>query len=170
MRRQTTLLFQQVEVEVLVWQQVLLAAADQNSESVAVAVVSSLFRQHLLDERIAALYDARVARRRALINKTPADEAPALHPDDDISDELLSEPPFLLDEMEMALHARMRLIQRLGLPPQPSEISFDYLARLSPATLERLALGVRRPCQPAGRRGMGPRATILGNLGAPPAP
>lgn len=139
---QTTLLFQQVEVEVLVWQQVLLAAADQNSESVAVAVVSSLLRQHLLDERIATLYDARVARRRALINSTPADEAPALHPDDDISDELLSEPTFLLDEMEMALHARMRLLQRLGLPPQPSEISFDYLARLSPATLERLALGV----------------------------
>ncbi|EKT4468368.1 hypothetical protein QEL93_003800 [Pseudomonas putida] len=139
---QTTLLFQQVEVEVLVWQQVLLAAADQNSESVAVAVVSSLFRQRLLDERIAALYDARVARRRALISGTSADEAPALHPEDDISDELLGEPTFLLDEMEMALHARMRLIQRLGLPPQPSEISFDYLARLSPATLERLALGV----------------------------
>ncbi|MBF8740867.1 dermonecrotic toxin domain-containing protein [Pseudomonas guariconensis] len=139
---QATLLFQQVETEVLVWQQVLQAAPDEASESMAVVIVSSLLRQRLLDERIGKVYDARVARRRALLEGTAADEAPPLQAEDDISDAQLSEPTFLLDELEMALHARMRLLQRLGLPPQPSEISFDYLARLSPATLERLAQGI----------------------------
>ena len=141
---QASLLFQQVETEVLVWQQVLRAAPDEASGSVAVATVSSLLRQHLLDERIARMYDARVARRRALSEGTPPEAAPLLDADDEISDAQLSEPTFLLDEIEMALHARIRLLQRLGLPPQPDAISFDYLGRLSPATLERLAHGVQQ--------------------------
>jgi len=139
---QASLLFQQVETEVQVWQQVLKAQPDDASDKVAISVGGSLLRQRVLDERIGALYDARVARRRALNGGSPAEQAPALHEDDDISDTQLTEPTFLLDELEMALHARIHLRERLELPPQPSEISFDYLARLSPETLERLAQAV----------------------------
>ncbi|MGO0694378.1 NEL-type E3 ubiquitin ligase domain-containing protein [Pseudomonas guariconensis] len=135
---QASLLFQQVETQVLVWQQSLNAAPGDASDKVAISICRSLLRQQLLDERISNLYDARVARRKALIAGRSADETP-LHAVDDISDTQLREPTFLLDELEMALHARMRLRERLELPPQPGEISFDYLAQLSPATLDQLA-------------------------------
>lgn len=136
---QASLLFQQIETEVQVWQQVLNASPGDASEQVAITIGRSLLRQQLLDERIGALYDARVARRKALIAGRPADEAPPLHGADDISDTQLREPTFLLDELEMALNARMRLRDRLELPPQPGQISFDYLAQLSPATLDQLS-------------------------------
>jgi hypothetical protein len=42
----------------------------------------------------------------------------------------------------MALYARIRLQQRLRLPPQPDGMRFEYLARLSDATLQRLEQAV----------------------------
>lgn len=135
---QASLLFQQVETQVLVWQQSLNAAPGDASDKVAISICRSLLRQSLLDERISDVYDARVARRKALITGRPADESP-LHIADDISDTQLREPTFLPDELEMALHARMQLRERLELPSQPGQISFDYLALLSPATLDQLS-------------------------------
>ena len=108
---QASLLFQQVETQVPVWQQSLNAAPGDASDKVAISICRSLLRQQLLDERISDLYDARVARRKALIAGRSADETP-LHAVDDISDTQLREPTFLLDELEMALHARMRLRER----------------------------------------------------------
>ena len=137
---QASLLFQQIETDVQLWQTVSQAAPGANNEEVAVATVAGLYRQRLLDARIGELYQGRVARRRALAEAT---DPPSLHQDDDISDTQLSEPSFLLDELEMVLHARMHLRQRLGLPVQPTAIFYDYLARLSEATLQRLATAVQ---------------------------
>ncbi|MCE1113862.1 MULTISPECIES: dermonecrotic toxin domain-containing protein [Pseudomonas] len=139
---QASLLFQQVETEVTVWQAVSHAAPGLASDQVAIDSAASLLRQDLLDARVGDLYNARVARRRAL-SEAPAQPAPALDALDDIADSELSETQYLVDEIEMALHARIHLQTTLGLPPQPGEISFDYLARLSEATLERLANAVR---------------------------
>lgn len=142
---QAGLLFQQVETEVTVWQTVVHATPGLDDERVAVDSATALLRQHQLDARVGELYNARVARRRALneaLDQAGRDAAPPLHADDDLDDAELSEPNHLLDEVEMALHARMHLRQVLGLPPQPDEISFDYLARLSDATLTRLASAV----------------------------
>lgn len=143
---QSALLFQQAETEVAVWQSVVHAAPGADHEQVASDALTSLLHERLLDERVAALYDARVARRRALADaqdEATRQAAPALHPDDQLSDQTLTANELLLDEMEMALHARMHLQQRLALPPQPGEIQFDYLAHLSAATLERLASAVQ---------------------------
>ncbi|NIF18556.1 DUF6543 domain-containing protein [Pantoea sp. Cy-639] len=142
---QASLLFQQIETDVQLWQTVSRAEPGAGNEQVAVSAVTGLYRQRLLDARIGELYQARVARRRALGAATTTaqrEAAPPLQRDDDISDTLLSEPDFLLDELEMALHARMHLRQRLGLPTQPATIMYDYLARLSEATLQQLAVAV----------------------------
>ncbi|WP_194791102.1 dermonecrotic toxin domain-containing protein [Pseudomonas sp. UFMG81] len=139
---QASLLFQQVETEVTVWQTVIHATPGLADERVAIDSATALLRQQQLDTRIAELYNARVARRRALgeaVDQADRDAAPPLHSDDDLSDAELTEPNYLLDEVEMALHARIHLRNVLRLPPQPDEISFDYLARLSEATLARLA-------------------------------
>ncbi|WP_313711973.1 NEL-type E3 ubiquitin ligase domain-containing protein [Pseudomonas sp.] len=72
----------------------------------------------------------------------PSAAAPALSALDDLADAQLSEPDFLLDELEMALYARIRLQQRLRLPAQPDGMEFEYLARLSDATLQRLEQSV----------------------------
>lgn len=144
---QASLLFQQVETDVQVWQAVNHAMPGMSDEAVAVTVAGSLYRQQLLDARVGDLYQARVARRRFLEQATDdlqRQAAPPRHPDDDIEDASLTEPDYLLDELEMALHARMQLRSRLRLPAQPGEIRFAYLARLSEATLQRLAAGVER--------------------------
>ncbi|WP_449433950.1 dermonecrotic toxin domain-containing protein [Pseudomonas putida] len=139
---QASLLFQQVETEVAVWRAVSQADAGTSDLAVAVNSAATLLRQHLLDERIGALYQARVARRTALTGET-GEALPALHPDDEISDASLGDPNYMLDELEMGVYARMQLQTRLGLPTQPSEIRFDYLAQLNEATLERVAQAVQ---------------------------
>ncbi|QHG64151.1 dermonecrotic toxin domain-containing protein [Pseudomonas putida] len=142
---QASLLFQQVETEVTVWQSVVHAQPGASNEQVAIESVASLMRQRLLDEHIGELYNARRARRRALAeadNATDREAAPALSSHDDLSDALLTEPDFLLDELEMALFARIRLQQRLRLPAQPVTMQFEYLARLSDSTLLRLEQAV----------------------------
>ncbi|WP_248919434.1 dermonecrotic toxin domain-containing protein [Pseudomonas entomophila] len=142
---QASLLFQQVETDVQVWQAVNRAAPGLADEAVAVDAAGSLYRQRLLDARVGELYQARVNRRRYLAEATDdlqRQAAPPRHTDDDIADAALTEPDYLLDELEMALHARMQLRERLHLPAQPSEIRYAYLARLSEATLQRLAVGV----------------------------
>ncbi|MGE7992255.1 dermonecrotic toxin domain-containing protein [Pseudomonas sp. NPDC089554] len=142
---QASLLFQQVETDVMLWQTMANASSAAENDAVAVACLNALLRQRLLDERIGALYNARIARRQALSAATDdaaLEAAPALHADDDIRDTSLTEPNFLLDELEMALAARMQLRDALGLPPQPGDIAFGHLARLSDATLERLAQAV----------------------------
>ena len=136
---QAIVLFQQVETQVTVWQTVAHAAAAEADEQVAVDSARALLRQRLLDERVGALYQARLARRRALRadDHHPTDNpVPALHPDDGISDrELVSDHP---DELEMALHARIQLRQRLNLPPQPQAMRSPQLAHLDEPTLQRL--------------------------------
>lgn len=141
---QAIVLFQQVETEVTVWQTVSHATATDADEQVAVRSTQALLRQRLLDERIGALYQARLARRRAIRAddyQPTQNPAPALHGDDDIDDaELTSDHP---DELEMALMARIQLRQRLRLPPQPQTMRFPQMAHLSEATLQRLADAVR---------------------------
>ncbi len=142
---QARLLFQEAETDVLLWRAVSQAAPGASDEQVAMDSAASLYRQRLLDERIGAIYQARVARRQALAQARDEEEraaAPALHPFDDISDGTLTDPSYPLDELEMALHARIQLHDRLDLPAQPSEMSFAYLARLSDATLQRLMTDV----------------------------
>lgn len=144
---QASLLFQQVETEVSIWRAVSSAQAGAGDEAVAVSVATAMARQSQLDAQVAAVYDARVARRNALAAAEDAagrQAAPALHPDDDLSDALLSNPQSPLDEIEMALVARIYLADRLGLPEQPGQIAFGYLANLSESTLERLAVAVER--------------------------
>ena len=46
------------------------------SDKVAISICRSLLRQQLLDERISDLYDARVARRKALIADAPPTRRP----------------------------------------------------------------------------------------------
>ncbi|MFK5731975.1 leucine-rich repeat domain-containing protein [Pseudomonas urmiensis] len=142
---QASLLFQQVETEVSIWRAVSTAQAGAGDEAVAVSVATAMARQSRLDGQVAAVYDARVARRNALAaaeDDAARQAAPVLHPDDDLSDALLSNPQSPLDEIEMALVARIYLADRLGLPEQPGQIAFGYLANLSEATLERLAVAV----------------------------
>jgi len=142
---QASLLFQQIETDVMLWDAVSAAEAGAASEQVAVNSAAGLLRQQRLDERVGALYNARVARRRALAEATDAaarEAAPPLDDDDDLDDAALTEPDYNIDEIEMALHARMHLRETLGLPPQPQQIMFDYLARLSPATVNRLGVAV----------------------------
>ncbi|BBH47165.1 dermonecrotic toxin domain-containing protein [Pseudomonas sp. KU43P] len=139
---QASLLFQQIETDVMLWDAVNTAEPTAASEQVAVNSAAGLLRQQRLDERVGALYNARVARRRALA-QGHGDAAPPLHADDDLNDAALTEPNYYIDEIEMALHARMHLRQALGLPPQPQQIMFDYLARMSPATVSRLGTAVR---------------------------
>ncbi|MFT0868235.1 dermonecrotic toxin domain-containing protein [Pseudomonas sp. CAM1A] len=134
---QTSLLFQQVETEVIVWRAASRANPGTADEQVAVGCARGMLRQHLLDARVGDLYNARLARRQALREGQAA--VPPLLAGDDISDASLSEADYLLDEVEMALHARMHLRDALGLPPQPQDIAFDYLARMSEGTLQGLA-------------------------------
>ena len=138
---QASLLFQQVETEVLVWRAASHASPGASDEQVAVGCARSVLRLRLLDARVGDLYNARVARRQAL--REGHASVPALAAGDDISDASLSEAHYLLDEVEMALHARMHLRESLGLPAQPEEIAFDYLARLSEPTLQHLASTVQ---------------------------
>lgn len=138
---QASLLFQQVETDVTLWQSVANAAPGDGHEQVAIDSAASLMRQRLLDEQIGQMFNARRARRRALGeagNEAERQAAPGLSNLDDLSDEQLTEANFLLDELEMALYARIRLQQRLRLPPQPDGMRFEYLARLSDITLQRL--------------------------------
>lgn len=149
---QASLLFQQIETDVMLWDAVNTAAPNAQSEHVALHSAAGLLRQQRLDERVGALYNARVARRRALAEAPDAaarEAAPPLDADDDLGDAALTEPDYHIDEIEMALHARMQLRETLGLPPQPQQILFDYLARLSPATVNRLGAAVRAEVNPA---------------------
>lgn len=149
---QASLLFQQIETDVILWDAVNTAAPNAQSEQVALHSAAGLLRQLRLDERVGALYNARVARRQALAQAPDAaarEAAPPLAVDDDLDDRALTEPDYHIDEIEMALHARMQLREALGLPPQPQQILFDYLARLSPATLNRLGAAVRAEVNPA---------------------
>lgn len=142
---QASLLFQRVETQVSVWRSVATAQAGASDEAVAVSVARGLARQGRLDERIGALYNARRARRQALSaaqNDAERQAAPALVAEDDLSDAHLSDPQTPPDEIEIALIARITLRERLGLPEQPGQIAFGYLAQLSEATLQRLALAV----------------------------
>ncbi|MBO9549677.1 DUF6543 domain-containing protein [Pseudomonas sp.] len=142
---QASLLFQQVETEVTLWQSVAHATPGASNEQVAIDSAASLMRQRSLDEHIGELFNARRARRRALGdagNNAEREAAPALSRHDDLSDAQLTEADFLLDELEMALYARIRLQQRLRLPAQPDGMRFEYLARLSDATLQRLEQAV----------------------------
>jgi hypothetical protein len=142
---QASLLFQQVEAEVTLWQSVAHAVPGAGNDQVALDSAASLMRQRLLDEQIGELFNARRARRRALAeagNSAEREAAPALSGHDDLSDAQLTEANFLLDELEMALYARIRLQQRLRLPPQPNGMRFEYLARLNDATLQRLEQAV----------------------------
>lgn len=148
---QASLLFQHVETEVSIWRAVSVAQAGTSDEAVAVSVATGIARQGRLDERVAALYDARLARRTALAaaqDDAARQAAPALHPDDDLGDALLTNPQNPLDEIEMALVARIYLRERLDLPEQPGQIAFGYLAHLSEATLQRLAVGVEHDVDP----------------------
>ena len=149
---QASLLFQQIETDVMLWDAVNTAAPDAQSGQVALHSAAGLLRQQRLDERVGTLYNARVARRRALTEAPDAaarDAAPPLDADDDLNDAALIEPDYHIDEIEMALHARMQLRESLGLPPQPQQIMFDYLARLSPATVNRLGIVVRSEVTPS---------------------
>ena len=142
---QASLLFSEIETDVLVWQGISQAATGDADQAAAVGTAGCLYRQRLLDARVGELYQARVARRRALADASDdaaRDAAPPLHADDDLDDTSLTEPDYLLDELEMALHARIHLRQSLHLPPQPDGMMFAYLARLSDATLQRLSQGV----------------------------
>jgi len=142
---QASLLFQQVETDVTMWQSVAQATPGAGNEQVAIDSVASLMRQRMLDERIGEMFNARRDRRRALAEAGSSAEreaAPALSPHDDLSDAQLTEADLLLDELEMALYARIRLQQRLRLPPQPDGMRFEYLAHLSDATLQRLEQAV----------------------------
>lgn len=142
---QASLLFQQVETEATLWQSVAQASPGAGNQQVAIDSAASLMRQQLLDGQIGELFNARRARRRALAeagNIAERETAPALSRHDDLSDAQLTEADFLLDELEMALYARIRLQQRLRLPPQPDGMRFEYLARLSDATLQRLEQAV----------------------------
>lgn len=143
---QASLLFQDIETDVTIWEMVNRARPDASHEQAAIDSAGALYRQRLLEERVSALYQARLVRRRALAEATDEPSraaAPALHPDDDLDDTALGEPNYLLDELEMALYARIQLQARLRLPSQPTDMSFGYLARLSEATLERLVTAVR---------------------------
>ena len=138
---QASLLFQGIETEVTMWWTISTAEAGAADESVALDAAAGLLRQGRLDERVGELYSARVARRRALADapdETARQAAPPLHPDDDLSDQVLTEPDHLIDEIEMALYARIHLQARLELPVQPQELLFGGLARLSDTTLQRL--------------------------------
>ncbi|WEK29280.1 MAG: NEL-type E3 ubiquitin ligase domain-containing protein [Candidatus Pseudomonas phytovorans] len=149
---QASLLFQQIETDVMLWDAVNTAAPNAHNDQVALHSATGLLRQQRLDERVGALYNARVSRRRALAEAPDAaarETAPPLHADDDLDDAALIEPNYLIDEIEMALHARMQLREVLGLPPQPQQILFEYLARLSPATVHRLGAAVRAEVGPA---------------------
>jgi len=142
---QATLLFQQVETHVSVWRSVAAAHTGAADEAVAISVATGLARQARLDERIGALYNARRARRLALSaaqDDAARHAAPALVAEDDLSDAQLTDPQSPPDEIETALVARIALRQRLGLPEQPGQIAFGYLAHLSEATLQRLAQAV----------------------------
>lgn len=142
---QTSVLFQQVETQVTLWQSVAHATPGASHEQVAIDSAAGLMRQRLLDEHIGKLFNARRARRRALAEARSTAEreaAPALSRHDDLSDAQLTEANFLLDELEMALYARIRLQQRLRLPAQPEGMRFAYLARLSDTTLQRLEQAV----------------------------
>ncbi|MFF7709701.1 dermonecrotic toxin domain-containing protein [Pseudomonas sp. NPDC007930] len=142
---QAALLFQRIDTEVLVWRSVAEAAPGASSDQVAVDVATALLRQGRLDERVGQLYNARVARRRALAaaeDDAAREAAPPLHGDDDMNDTQLTEPDYLIDEIEMALAARQQLRQALHLPAQPEQILFGDLARLSDATLHRLGEAV----------------------------
>ncbi|GHS80072.1 hypothetical protein PAGU2196_09060 [Pseudomonas sp. PAGU 2196] len=142
---QASLLFQRVETQVSVWRSVAAAHPGATNEAVAVSVATGLARQGRLDERIGALYNARRARRQALSdaqNDSERQAAPALVAEDDLSDAHLSDPQTPPDEIEIALVARIALRERLGLPEQPGQIAFGYLAQLSEATLQRLAQAV----------------------------
>ncbi|AMA45271.1 dermonecrotic toxin domain-containing protein [Pseudomonas alabamensis] len=143
---QASLLFQDIETEVTTWEVVRHAQPGASHEQTAIDSAGALYRQRLLEEQVGALYQARLNRRRALADATDAagrEAAPPLHPLDDLDDAALSEPNYLLDELEMALYARLQLREPLRLPPQPAEMSFGYLARLSHPTLQRLANTVR---------------------------
>jgi len=149
---QASLLFQQIETDVMLWHAINTAAPDAQSGQVALHSAAGLLRQQRLDERVGALYNARVARRQALTEAPDAaarETAPPLHADDDLDDAALIEPDYHIDEIEMALHARMQLRETLGLPAQPQQILFDYLARLSPATVNRLGVAVRSEVTPS---------------------
>ncbi|HKS12132.1 MAG TPA: DUF6543 domain-containing protein [Pseudomonas sp.] len=138
---QASLLFQSIETEVTMWWTVSTAEAGAADEAVALGAAAGLLRQGRLDERVGQLYSARVARRRALAeapDEAARQAAPPLHPDDDLSDEILTEPNHLVDEIEMALYARIQLQARLNLPVQPQELLFGGLGRLSVETLQRL--------------------------------
>ncbi|AIZ32337.1 dermonecrotic toxin domain-containing protein [Pseudomonas parafulva] len=142
---QASLLFQQTETDVLMWHMFSHAGPSADDAQALLGSALGVLRQHLLDERIARLYDARVARRRALAEPGDtgmATELPPLHPDDDLDDASLGAANFLIDEIEIQLDARRRLQARLGLPPQPQAIAFGYLAQLSEATVERLGAAV----------------------------
>ncbi|MGF6391916.1 dermonecrotic toxin domain-containing protein [Pseudomonas plecoglossicida] len=142
---QASLLFQQIETDVMLWDAINVADASAASDQVAVDSAAGLLRQQRLDERVGDLYNARVARRSALAeaaDDAAREAAPALDAADDLDDGALTDPDYNIDEIEMALHARMQLRETLGLPPQPQQIMFDYLARLSPATVNRLGAAV----------------------------
>ncbi|MFJ4155652.1 dermonecrotic toxin domain-containing protein [Pseudomonas sp. NPDC089752] len=148
---QAELLFQQVETQTTVWRAVATAPEHTQDVQVAVDTATALMRQQRLDLRIGDLFNARVARRRALATEQGqviGTTAPALDVDDDLGDAQLTDPNFLLDEVEMILDARMQLGERLALPAQPEQIMFGHLAQLSPATLERLAAGVETYVDP----------------------
>ena len=152
---QASLLFQQVETLTQLWEAVAHAAPGASHEQVAVDSATSLYRQGLLDQRVGALYQARVARRQALSSDDAPrrESAPPLQADDDISDTTLGDPNFGLDELEIALYARIRLASRLGLPTQPAGMYFAYLAQLGEAALQRLAAGVESDFNLAGLNG-----------------
>lgn len=142
---QASLLFQQVETEVSLWRTAAHAAPGADHEQVAVDSAASLLRQQLLDQRIGELFNARRARRTALAeanDDAARQRAPALARHDALSDQQLSDPQLPLDELEMALYARMRLQDRLRLPAQPEGMRFEYLARLQDSTLQSLAQAV----------------------------
>ncbi|MFK0312517.1 NEL-type E3 ubiquitin ligase domain-containing protein [Pseudomonas sp. NPDC090233] len=148
---QAELLFQQVETQTTVWRAVATAPAHLDDLQVAIDTATALLRQTHLDTRVGELFNDRVARRRALAaaqDPIARENAPALDADDDLGDAQLTNPDFLLDEVEMVLDARMQLRQRLALPAQPEQIMFGHLAQLSPATLDRLATGVEAYVDP----------------------
>ncbi|HGM5582051.1 TPA: DUF6543 domain-containing protein [Pseudomonas putida] len=144
---QAALLFQQTESDVLLWHTAVSADNTVADTGIVVDSAVALLRQQLLDERIGQLYDARLARRQALAAAESDDQraaAPALHPEDDLEDAILTNPQYLVDEVEMLLEARRRLQMRLALPAQPQDIAFGYLARLSATTLEHVFQAVNR--------------------------
>ncbi len=66
---QASLLFQQTETDVLMWHMFSHAGPSADDAQALLGSALGVLRQHLLDERIARLYDARVARRRALVTR-----------------------------------------------------------------------------------------------------